>query len=742
MTKITWSDKQELYPPWDEDYQYTSANVNETKASINDLYDIVGAGATTDNQIVVSINTGGSTNKIKNTVEAITDSAVDNTYLVSVRPGIYIEDNFTIPEYVALISSGTDRVTMIEANTTTGTLITLSSSVSVHGFTITGKTSGKAILINSAGGFKVHDMTFSDCDTCIEVDNVGAGGVLSVIDLQDNITTGINILNGSVDSDNIDIDSGFNVGTIIDIDGSNSYLYLKDLHSLSANVGTVINVSGGAEVHGSLVEAEGFTDGIVISESDANVRINNMNLLNAQNDGVRVEASGTDAFVYLFNTTITGSANYNANFLSSTAIVSGSGFSEVDKINIVPGTQLYASILDPIAGHPAMNILGDLHVGSAKRPTESSLGSGDSHVRYLAYTTTDDVAFTDISTEARSFSGSTFTFPSTSAGASIYIGNIYSDSLDNQQPFFGLSTVVNTAAVLGAGNFTIQYYNSNSGWLDICYMETQYGQRYYHYADNIFTHTGNHNIRTDINLFIENDVNLKWDVTDPVSYGTDLYWLRLRIENAITTAPVFEHFGLHTNRSLINSDGWLEFFGNARPKANLPIKLGSYRELRGSMGNNNIWIDADLGVGLQDNKFNTTNQYFGFNEVLPDDLDTSSSVQVRLVCRGDGAGTVTLQATYGKITEGDSAYTSNPTLGPIPSRQTLSKSATFTGADEIQTYTFNLNLSAYRARKDPADGETFPDVLFLTLNPTSIPVNIQMMSIDVVYFGWSEGGHI
>ena len=69
MAKITWIDKTALHPAWDEEYQFTADNANETKASINDLYDAVGEGATDDNVRIVSINTGGATNKIKDTLD-------------------------------------------------------------------------------------------------------------------------------------------------------------------------------------------------------------------------------------------------------------------------------------------------------------------------------------------------------------------------------------------------------------------------------------------------------------------------------------------------------------------------------------------------------------------------------------------------------------------------------------------------------------------------------------------------
>lgn len=742
MAKITFNNKSELYPAWDEEYQFTSSNSNEIKASVNDLYDIVGAGAVTDNLIVVSINTGGTINKIKDTLDSITTSSSTNTYLVSVRPGIYIEDNFIIPEYVALISAGTDRVTEIQANITTGILATVSPNVTFQGFTISGKTLGTAISYTSIGECKIDDFTFYDCATCIDINNASAEVVISRIDFNDNITTGINVDAGNIDVNNVDVYGSNTVATVINTNGSNSRISIHDLLSTSSSVTTLMNITNGCFVAGISIQAQNVYDGIVISGNDCEVQFNSMKIYDAGNDGIRIESTGTGIKLSMFDTTITRSINYNINFLNSTCIAIGNGFSEIENFNLVPGARIYAYILDLKEGDEGVNILGELHVGSTFLPVESAFGEGDSHTLLAAYTTTDDISFTDITAEVKSYSGSTFTFPSTAVGSSIYLYNLANDVDGNPLPFFGIRSIVDTASVLGAGNFTIQYYNSVSGWIDLNYMETQSSDRFYQYADNIFTHTGTFHIRNDINLAIEEDANLIWEVYDPCSYGENRYVLRLLIENAITTAPIFEQFKIHSNRTEINSDGWMEYFMNARIKQILPITLGAGRELSGSMANANIWIDEDLGEGLIDNQFSSITQYFGFSAVIPNNLDTSCGINLVIACRGDAAGVVTLKCDIGCITEGDTVYTSNPSLGPIPSRKTYTSTKTFTGVGDVRYFDFKINTRNLRARKDPSDGDTASDIFFVTINPTVLPVNIQMMHVVNYYFAWSNGEHI
>lgn len=753
MAKITWTDKIALYPPWDERYQYTADNVNETKASINDLYDIVGAGTESDNLIVVSINTAGATNKIKSTLDGITDSSADKPYLVQVRPGAgttaYIEDNFTIPQYVSLISDGGQATTEIQANTTTSTQITMSEGSSIKGFYINGKTDGDAISITNTGSVSVSDLDIEDVDNGIIVNNANVAVNINNIYFKEN-TQGITgdalcVYAGNVTAEAIIALNDVTIsGNMVCTTGASSILTLTNLLAFSTNVQTVLSFETSSRSNVYDISCVGPYDGIVQS-GGSNVTTSNIKMFQIQNDGYRCElgTGGLNQVTFsnaLFSALPGGlDANVTTDQLE---VIGGPVNLRVEQSYFDPGAELVVQVYNQFEGDESNKFISEVHVGSPTRPRECALGEGDSHVQLLAYTTTDDISFTDITADVRSASGSTFTFPSTAVGASIYLCNLYTDTSGNPLPFYGFKSAVATAAVLGGGSFTIQYYNSNVGWIDANYMETQSDRRFYQYAKDIFTHTGSHHIRGPIELGLETDPNLTWDVNDPPSVGTDRNWIRMRVASTVTTAPIFEQFKLHPNRFEVNGDGWIEYFGNARPKGELQVILGAGRELEGNMVNQNIYIDQNLGVGLTDNQFSSTTQYFGGNTFLPDDLDTSSVVRLGVAVRGNGAATNTMALTYGLATEGTIGYTSNPALGPIPSRQTVSDSVTFTGTGEIQIFQFDLDLSDYRARKDPADGTTIGDSLVLTLNPTTLNTSMQMILIRAIYYKWSEGGHI
>lgn len=753
MAKITWDNKTGLYPPWDERYQYTADNVNETKASINDLYDIVGAGAADDNVRVVSINTGGATNKIKDTLDAITDSSANKPYLVQVRPGAgtlqYVEDNFTIPPYVSLVSEGGSSLTEIHANTTTGIQVTMSDGSAILGFTIEDKTAGTALSVTNTGNVNIASLVIKDVNDGVVINNASVSVNINNINFKEGtqgvLNDGLRVEAGNVVAEGIlgldDVTIG---GAMVRNTGANSDLTLTNVLAFSINVQTCLSFEDSSRSNVFDVSADGIYDGLVQSGGSTSTS-NNIKMFNVQNDGFRGELGTGGLNEATFSGVLFEAATggLDANITTDQfKVIGGPAQIRVEQSYFDPGAEIVVQVLNLFEGDEANKFVSELHVGSPTRPNESCLGEGDSHVQLLAYTTTDDVAFTDITDDVRSATGSTFTFPSTAAGASIYLTNLYPDSTGSPLPFYGFKSIVATAAVLGAGSFTIQYYNSNVGWIDSKYMETQSDRRYYQYAKDVFTHTGSHHIRGPLELVVETDPNLTWDVNDLPLTGTDRYWIRMRVVSAITTAPVFEQFKLHSNRFEVNGDGWVEYFGSSRPEGTLPLVLGAGRELSGNMGDNNIWIDQNLGEGLVDNRFTATTQYFGFSSTIPDDMDTSSEVKMLLACRGDGASTAVIRCLYGIVTEGGSVYTSNPGLGPIPSRGEVSASATFTGADELRFFEFSLDFSTFRARKDPADGESYPDVAFFTLNATSVPQDIEMIHLEVTYWKWCNGGHI
>lgn len=752
--KITYDDKVDSRPlGTDPTKEIQAQDMNDLKKTTNDIIDEVGIGGVSDNTVVVSINTGGPTNKIKNTLDAITDSSVNKPYLVSVRPGAgtleYVEDDFTIPPYVSLISEGGSSLTFIKANTTTGIQITMSEGCSLRGFTIKDKTAGTAVSVTNVGSVDIASLNIEDCNDGIVINNSSVAANINNIyfleDVQGITNDGIRIEAGQVTAEAIIALGTVSIdGAMVRNTGLNSILTLTNVLAFSPNVNLGVSMEDNSRTNMFDISMNQVYDAVVQSGGSTST-VTNVKAFNVQNNGFRAEAGVGGASYTTFTSVLFEAApgGLDANITTSDFTgVGGPAEIRIEQSYFDPGSTVIAQIYNLFEGDEANKFISEVHVGSPTRGRECALGEGDSHVQMLVYTSDDSISYTDVTAAAKSASGSTFTFESINIDSCIYMTNLYPDTAGNPLPFYGFKYLCDTAAVFGAGNIVIEYYNTNVGWIDADYMVTQGDRRFYQYGKEIFHHTGSHHVRGPIRLGIETDPNLTWDVNDPPTTGTNRYWIRIRIASTITSVPQLQQFKLHGHRFEVNSDGWTEYFGNARPVGGLGFTLGAGRELAGSMANQSIWIDQDIGIGLTDNQFSATSQYYGWSGTMPDDLDTGSGVSVKVFARANGAGTVDLQVLYAKITAGDTAYITNPGLIPLPTRRVATASATFTGAGDVQLFDFLLDVSDYRARKDPADGETESDVIVITINPTTIPVNIQMLSAGADFYKWCEGGHI
>ncbi|MHC4648979.1 MAG: hypothetical protein ACYTBJ_26290, partial [Planctomycetota bacterium] len=186
-------------------------------------------------------------------------------------------------------------------------------------------------------------------------------------------------------------------------------------------------------------------------------------------------------------------------------------------------------------------------------------------------------------------------------------------------------------------------------------------------------------------------------------------WIRFRVATAITTAPIFEQFKLHTNRFEINADGWHEYFGRARPVGQLPFAIGQDKALSGNLGNQSLWINEDIGSGLNENSFNAVGDTIGRTFFMPQDLDTSGKIKLKIVGRPSGTGTTEFTVKWDGVTEGGNIYVANPALAPGSRQSVVSKSVMLS----ITIESTNLGGGAF-----------------------------SLFALEAEYTKWCEGGHI
>jgi hypothetical protein len=234
------------------------------------------------------------------------------------------------------------------------------------------------------------------------------------------------------------------------------------------------------------------------------------------------------------------------------------------------------------------------------------------------------------------------------------------------------------------------------------------------------------------------------------------YWVRARVTDAanITVVPRVVQIKLHTSRTEINSDGFVEFFGSARPIKQIPMVITGQSNAAGDPPDSQDQFVSDvLAVGRSQNEFNngTNTEVLGFVTELPGDLDTSTPIKIRVRWSNrSGGGAVRWRLYYGYTTDSsiDTGTVSNvffstgsaPGTGPNQQDvQVVTNAAA--SSNKMNTTDFELDISEVVARRDSASG----DVLWYSLNRMGTDGtdtnggDANVIQITPYYRSWCEG---
>jgi hypothetical protein len=297
----------------------------------------------------------------------------------------------------------------------------------------------------------------------------------------------------------------------------------------------------------------------------------------------------------------------------------------------------------------------------------------------------------------------------------------------------GSKVLVDTSAT--GGVIQIEYWNGSS-WTNSHYMFTGGSAPYYPYGE--LTSAGTISATSYQVRYNNNIIRDGWTKNDPNGSGIDRYWSRWRIIDTFDSLPAFEQVKLHSNRFEINQDGWIEYFGKARPVATLPWSVSQLGRNTG-LGNQNVFLGDNLGVTYTYNLFNTNGDQAGFHSALPLDCDTSTPINLCWAVRPASTGTAEWTVRWSYSNDGDVIYDS--TGGGTPASADNEQIVTTSGATvEGQQKWFNVPIDISKLRPRIPGG--FPDFLWISIERTTSTGNLAIFALNPEYTRWSSGGHI
>lgn len=680
---------------------------------------------------------------------ALALAAASSGDVVTCGPGTYAE-SITIPTGVTLQSDYGFEVTKISGAAATGNRVTLNAQSKFKGFEVELPTDATAAISYSGVGLAY----ILDC----ELEGKGSSG----IGIHQSGAT------GALDIDNVRYESG-DCGQLLQC--SAGILQATRVLALGGTITDYAKVTGGVLGLSSCLVGQSATVTDCVEIGAGRLILQNSRF-RAGNVGFHITSNSAivEGIGAAIEDIVTTHISADGGLTTPEVLVTG-GELRTDKIT-GPGAWLSSDNLviqgaDRKAGDKRYSIRSELEVGSPEKGFESVFGEGDSYTRGMVVITSDGTAtgtteggnLTDVSGDAASSSGSTFSFQGTAANHCIYVGSSLDDASDVLK-FWGIKSKQTTAAVeVTAKSFVFELWNG-SAWVDFNTMATE-SSLYYAYADEVFIRANSsEHIRFGLardGSFIDGPGGATQTWTKKTISGDNLFWIRIRIDTAVTTAPVFEQFKLSTNRSEINADGTHTFHGSSRFAQSLFTGGNTFGE-SGGVGAASFTVGSGGGETgwthpVKNSNLTSTADRLYYQMTLPKGIDTSKGVflDMHFDVNNEGAGEDAIISCSFLPTEVIGVEEADPTGGITPVLRSNANTEERTDkAAQVQTvtgFTTSENLKVIKIRFGPYDISDYyeDDVAFIRFGMTdtgTANIQSQIISIQLSASKWTHGERV
>jgi hypothetical protein len=228
---------------------------------------------------------------------------------------------------------------------------------------------------------------------------------------------------------------------------------------------------------------------------------------------------------------------------------------------------------------------------------------------------------TDVTTAAQSLDSSTFTFQGTGANHCIYFASIRRDAASN--PFKHWGARIDTVAAAVGGSFVFEVWDG-AAWSQIGAMSSSEAERY-RYGSSHFIRAGSAET-----LYFGLTSSTTWSTT--TVDGVSAYWVRCRVDSALTTAPTFERWWLEESSHQINQQGQRASTGLGQWRKTL-VGAGNVFASGGTATDGTATVGTGLGTwthALDGSKLNGSGDSVSTQFELPADVCTAHSISFKV----------------------------------------------------------------------------------------------------------------
>lgn len=571
-------------------------------------------------------------------------SAASAGDVIIVGAGTYTEPPMDITG-ISVVGVGGPAAAIVQATTATSPLFALGPNSLLQSLTVEGA--------NGVGGSGVYFKVTADNAQAVQVIvNDCTVGVLSDASSKDTICRGVDFNSGAGDA-NIKVSSGAHLSVF----GSNTQDTLTTSRTAHVDGGFLHLFTG----H---FDGDNTVDGVYV-ENDGICYAQGCHF-HGQVNAFHVAATGGTIYALACDVLDTHAWDILLEGGTSSTLFVGGTVIEREKVSQAAGTRITGSVSTRTSGDAGTQTYGEGSFGTPDQPAEIAAGEGDSNTRNM-FVLSDDgtgTSFVNNTVAASSASGSTFSLlQGVALNQVAYFGN-------TTRQFTGIKTNGGGTAIgLGAGAIVWEFWDG-AAWTTFRIFVTDAASPYAQKASDAFAITST----ADQIRFDTVTINSSWAIT--TVDGISGYWVRVRVTSAITAVPVLQRIKLGTNRTEINSDGFVEFFGAAEPLRVLPhVNLATIVDLQGASPSNvNINYSANVVLTPVENSFNNgAYDGVGVEFRLPNMVDTSrlALLRVGFVPSTNAAGTVEFTCTLvhipatGAILNGTLAEVVTSVLVPV-----------------------------------------------------------------------------
>lgn len=669
-------------------------------------------------QEVVVATTGGDYATIAAALASITDASSSKPYVITVKPGIYTEAPLTMKAYVYVVGCCSDPAVIVASNNNSP-LFTMVGASALRRVTIQGPTNDSAVYV--AGGVYgtfVANVTFYSGLVAVECTGSNSNVVVEECKTYSGVGTGLL----AESSGRIDCSNVLQYATTA-FHANGGTIWAHNSGCVGSTNGVCAN--NGGTIYPVVVTCEGCTYGIRLGSTGTN--------------------SVLDGPVFVRN-----SVTYDVYQEAASGVLElSSAKLDMEKFSLAGPNNVRITWISSLAYDKAFRVLAPaFKVGSIEYPRQAVFGGGGAEARGMVVLTTDSTAsstsdggnLTDVSDDAKSPSGSTFTFQGTAANHTILVGSELNDGSDVIK-HSGISVKTATGAVqVSRHSFVAEIWNG-SAWVD-CGLMACNSSLFYRYGLDVFLRSGT----TECNRY---GVTPETTWAKKTINGKNLYWSRIRIVTGLTSLPAFEWWRVRPDATKMGVDGTVVHSGSSRYQLDLQAsgnQFGEYGVVASSFSVGSGSVPAGWTHQLKNCRLNGDNDAMMFQFQLPVGVDTSLPLYIEMYYKPDDVGT-TIEMKLGVLpSEVVGVAVADLTGGSTPVARSNANTETLTSKAAYTETNSSLDVSnagkPYFVRWGPFDIQKYyeGDQVFLYMMASDIGlVDLDILAINAISYKWTTG---